>query len=408
MPGVISMILAGGEGTRLSPLTKTRSKPAVPFAGQYRLIDFALNNFVNSDLLKIFILTQFKSQSLNIHLRRAWHLSGITDRFIDPIPTQMRMGKRWYEGTADAIYQNMQIIQEHDPEHVCVFGSDHIYKMDVRQMVDLHKKRNAKCTVAAIKVPIDEASSFGVIVVDEDWKMIGFSEKPPQPKPVPGDPQHALVSMGNYVFDAQALYQELERDAKLEHSDHDFGKDIIPHLCDRGEVLMYDFSRNQIPNDMGNQMYWRDVGTIDSYWKANMELLIKEPQLDLYNNQWPMRTYHPAMPPAQIRACRAGQQSVVRNSAISAGSEIFGATIDHAVLGYDVEVQSGAEIFESVLIGSCHIGKNAVINRCVLDKHVYVADGVKIGVDPERDMQRGFTISADGITVVPKDTDVLE
>lgn len=408
MPGVISMILAGGEGTRLYPLTRSRSKPAVPFAGQYRLIDFALNNFVNSDFLKIFILTQFKSQSLNIHLRQAWHVSGITDRFIDAIPAQMRMGKRWYEGTADAIFQNIRLVQEHSPDQVCVFGSDHIYKMDVRQMVDLHKKRHAKCTVAAIKVPIDEATEFGVIEIDEEWNMIGFEEKPENPKCVPGEPEFALVSMGNYVFDANALYSELERDAALQNSSHDFGKDIIPYLCQQGEVFVYDFSRNNIPNDVGNQMYWRDVGTIDSYWQTNMELVSKQPEFDMYNDQWPLRTFHPPLPPALIRACRNGKESVIRNCAISGGCEIFGATIDHSVLGYDCEICSGAEVFESVLLGKNHIGKNAVINKCVLDKHVYVADGVRIGVDPELDRLRGFTISANGVTVVPKNTDVLE
>jgi glucose-1-phosphate adenylyltransferase len=408
MPGVISMILAGGEGTRLFPLTRSRSKPAVPFAGQYRLIDFALNNFVNSDFLKIFILTQFKSQSLNIHLRQAWHVSGITDRFIDPIPAQMRMGKRWYEGTADAIYQNLRLIQEHRPDNVCIFGSDHIYKMDIRQMVDLHKKKQAKCTVAAIKVPIHEASEFGVIEIDEDWNMVSFEEKPSHPKAIPGEPDFALVSMGNYVFEANALYSELERDATTQLSHHDFGKDIIPYLCQKGEVFVYDFSRNEIPNDVGNQMFWRDVGTIDSYWQANMELLTKEPEFDLYNNQWPFRTYHPPLPPALIRACRNGKESVIRNCAISAGCEVFGATIDHSVLGFDCEIRSGAEIFESVLMGDNHIGKNVVLNKCVLDKHVYVADGVIIGADPELDRLRGFTISANGVTVVPQNTDVIE
>lgn len=408
MPGVISLILAGGEGTRLFPLTRSRSKPAVPFAGQYRLIDFALNNFVNSDYLKIFILTQFKSQSLNIHLRQAWHLSGITDRFIDPIPAQMRMGRRWYEGTADAIFQNMRLIQEHDPDQVCVFGSDHIYKMDIRQMVEMHKKRKAKCSVAAIKVPIEEASSFGVIEVDDNWRMTGFSEKPTSPRSIPGEPDFALVSMGNYVFEASSLYQELERDSQVSDSHHDFGKDIIPAMCDRGEVFVYDFSRNHIANDKGNLMYWRDVGTIDSYWQANMELLIKAPELDLYNHKWPMRTYHPAMPPAQVRACAIGKESIVKNSAMSAGSEIFGTSLDHSVLGFDVVIQSGAEVFESVLMGNNRIGRDVVLNRCVLDKQVNVADGVKIGINHEHDRKRGFTISPGGITVVSQGTQVLE
>ncbi|WP_334313349.1 sugar phosphate nucleotidyltransferase [Psychrosphaera algicola] len=221
-------------------------------------------------------------------------------------------------------------------------------------------------------------------------------------------PDFALVSMGNYVFAAKALYSELERDAAKQKSHHDFGKDIIPHLCDEGEVFVYDFSRNVIPNDVGNQMYWRDVGTIDSYWQTNMELLAKEPEFDLFNNQWPFRTYHPSLPPALIRACRNGKESVIRNCAISAGTEVYGATIDHSVLGYDCKVRSGAEIYESVLMGDNNIGKNVVLNKCVIDKHVRVADGVTIGADPEQDRQRGFTISANGVTVVPQNTDVLE
>lgn len=408
MAGVISIILAGGEGTRLFPLTRGRSKPAVPFAGQYRIIDFALNNFVNSDLLKIYILTQFKSQSLNIHLRQAWHMSGITDRFIDPIPAQMRMGKRWYEGTADAIYQNMRFIQTHQPDHVCVFGSDHIYKMDIRQMVELHKKRNAKCTVAAIKVPIHEASQFGVIEINDNWEMVGFEEKPSVPKSLPHEPEYALVSMGNYVFAAETLYQVLNEDANKTKTSHDFGKDIIPELCAQGDVIVYDFSRNQIEGDQGNQMYWRDVGTIDSYWQANMELLIKEPELDMYNHRWPMRTYHPPIPPAQIRASRNGKESVVRNCAISSGCEVFGATIDHSVLGYDVKVRVNAEIFDSVLMGNNLIGKGTKLKKCVLDKHVTVADDVTIGLDKTQDLARGFTISPNGVTVVPHGTKVLE
>lgn len=408
MSGVISMILAGGEGTRLYPLTRSRTKPAVPFAGQYRLIDFALNNFVNSDLLKIYILTQFKSQSLNIHLRQAWHMSGITDRFIDPIPAQMRMGKRWYEGTADAIYQNMRFIQLHEPEHVCVFGSDHIYKMDVRQMVEFHKKREAKCTVAAIKVPIAEASSFGVIEVDQDWRMVNFEEKPEAPKAIPGDPEHALVSMGNYVFEAEALYRELESDAEDNNSYHDFGRDIIPSMCRKNEVFVYDFSRNHIKNDNGNLMYWRDVGTIDSYWQANMELLVKEPEIDMYNPKWPMRTYHPPLPPAQIRSSRDGRESVIKNCAIAAGCEIFGATIDHSVLGYNVKVKVNAEIHESVLMGNNFVGRGVVLRKCVIDKNVEIADDIEIGVDQELDRRRGFTISEGGITVIPQGSKVVE
>ncbi|MGC9491344.1 sugar phosphate nucleotidyltransferase, partial [Vibrio genomosp. F10] len=244
MAGVLGMILAGGEGSRLRPLTESRSKPAVPFGGSYRLIDFALNNFVNADLMRIYVLTQFKSQSLFHHMKKGWNISGITDRFIDPIPAQMRTGKRWYEGTADAIYQNLNFMQLAEPDQVCIFGSDHIYKMDIRQMLDFHKQKEAALTVSALRMPLAEASQFGVIEVDTEGRMVGFQEKPANPKAIPGDPENALVSMGNYIFEAQNLYAELIEDADKEGSSHDFGNDIIPNMYPRGDVFVYDFSTN--------------------------------------------------------------------------------------------------------------------------------------------------------------------
>ncbi|MGL5469504.1 MAG: sugar phosphate nucleotidyltransferase, partial [Shewanella sp.] len=251
MAGVLGMILAGGEGSRLKPLTETRTKPAVPFGGSYRLIDFALNNFVNADLMRIYVLTQFKSQSLYIHMKKGWNLSGITDRFIDIIPAQMRDGKRWYEGTADAIYQNLRFVEIVSPDQVCIFGSDHIYKMDIRQMLDFHRRMGAELTVSALRMPISQASQFGVIEVDQNGKMIGFEEKPSQPKSIPGEPEWALVSMGNYIFEADTLSKELRDDAEDPHSSHDFGKDIIPKMFPRGQVYVYDFTTNKIKGEKG-------------------------------------------------------------------------------------------------------------------------------------------------------------
>ncbi|EWH10024.1 glucose-1-phosphate adenylyltransferase [Catenovulum agarivorans DS-2] len=406
MAGILSMILAGGAGTRLFPLTETRTKPAVPFAGQYRLVDFVLNNFVNSDLLKIYVLTQFKSQSLNIHLRQAWHFSGLTDHFIDPIPAQMRMGKRWYEGTADAIYQNLRLIEIHDPDLVVIFGSDHIYKMNVRQMTDFHKNKQADLTVAAIRVPIEEAHQFGVMEIDEEGRLIGFEEKPAKPKSLPGNPDVALISMGNYTFDPDVLYRVLKEDAQDPNSSHDFGKNIIPNLMAEGNVYVYDFANNHIPGERGDPFYWRDVGTIDSYWQASMDLLDSDSALDLYNPKWPMRTYHPTVPAAQIYSCSKGEANQITDSSIASGCIVEGATVKKSVLGFEVIVQPNVAITESVIMGSNVIGEGCTIHRAILDKNVEVAPGTTIGVDHDLDEKRGFTISAGGIVTVPKGTKV--
>jgi len=399
MAGILALILAGGEGTRLSPLTSNRTKPSVPFGGSYRLIDFALNNFVNSDILKIYILTQFKSQSLNIHLRQAWHLSGITDRFIDPLPAQMRVGKRWYEGTADAIYQNYRFIEIHEPDEVCIFGSDHIYKMDVRQMVDYHRKKKAVLTVSAIKVPVQEATEFGVIEIDTDGRMIGFEEKPEHPKSIPGDPEHALVSMGNYVFDPQTLIDRLKQDAANPASSHDFGKDIIPLMYPNEPVYIYDFSDNDIPGETSH-CYWRDVGSIDAYWNAHMDLLRDDPPFTLYNRKWPLHTYYPPLPPATFKDIDS-QRSRVHDSLISAGCFILGSAITHSVLGFRCHVRPGTTISESVLLGNSKIGEGCRIHKTIIDKQVTIAPGTVIGENLEQDRKR-FTVSDEGIVVIPK------
>ena len=403
MAKVLSMILAGGEGSRLYPLTQSRTKPSVPFGGSYRLVDFALNNFVNSDLLRIYVLTQFKSQSLNQHLAQAWELNNITDTFIDAIPAQMRMGKHWYSGTADAIYQNIQFIQSDEAELVCIFGSDHIYKMDIRQKIAYHQEKGAVLTVSAIRLPKEQAYHFGIIEVDTEGRMIGFDEKPAvkDAKTIPGDPDHVLASMGNYVFDSKALQAELIRDAAVEDSSHDFGKDIIPHLYPQGKVFVYNFTTNTLPGEDHNA-YWRDVGTIESYWEANMDLIKSTPPISLYNRKWPMHTYYPALPPANFRNGDSDTSVChIRKCLISDGCLITGALIKKSVLGFKCIVGKDTEIHESVLLGDSTIGKNCKILKTIIDKDVKIADNVQIGVNLEEDKRR-FTVSEEGIVVIPK------
>ncbi|MGX9418337.1 glucose-1-phosphate adenylyltransferase [Vibrio sp. RC27] len=403
MAGVLCMILAGGEGSRLRPLTESRTKPAVPFGGSYRLIDFALNNFVNADLMRIYILTQFKSQSLNVHLRKGWNVSGITDRFIDVIPAQMRDGKRWYEGTADAIYQNIRFVESASPEHVCIFGSDHVYKMDVRQMLDFHKRVDAKLTVSAIRMPLSEATSFGVIEVDNEGRMIGFEEKPEQPKSIPGEPEWALVSMGNYIFEADTLSKELRVDAELESSSHDFGKDIIPKLYPDGGVFVYDYSTNKIKGEP-ESTYWRDVGTIESYWAAHMDLLEQDPQFSLYNRNWPLHTFYPPLPPATFIDAQERKVKIT-DSLVAGGSYLQGAKVYKSVLGFRTNVGAGSYISESIILGDVKIGASCTIKRAIIDKDVEIAPGTVIGEDIELDRQR-FHVSDSGIVVIAKGTKI--
>ena len=403
MSGIISMVLAGGEGTRLFPFTSLRAKPAVPFGGSYRIIDFVLNNFVNSDLLQIFVLTQFKSHSLMKHLSQAWRISGLTGHFIDPIPAQMRTGKHWYKGTADAIYQNINLIESQDPEIVCVFGGDHVYKMEVRQMIDYHVDKGAELTVAAIPVPVEQAYKFGVIEVDEMGKMIGFEEKPKEnPKTIPHRPTHVLASMGNYVFDADALVNYLQIDAEDDNSMHDFGHNIIPMLVPGGNVYVYDFSTNEIRGEPETSKgYWRDVGTIDSYYEANMDLISVTPPFDLYNRYWPLRSYHPPVPPVKFVHDYENRTGHAINSAVSAGCILSGSVVNQSILGYRVHVHSHSRIDQCVLMGNTDIGKGCRIKRAIFDQEVTVADDTVIGEDPVHDRER-FHISEGGIVVIPK------
>ena len=399
MSGVLAVVLAGGEGSRLLPLTISRSKPAVPYGGSYRLIDFVLNNLVNSNIIKIYVLTQFKSQSLYMHLKKGWNVSGIPGCFIEPIPAQMRMGKRWYDGTADSVYQNISFIQEVQPACICVFGSDHIYKMDVTQMLDFHKSKGGVLTVSAIRVPKEAAHRFGVIEVDQDGMMVGFEEKPQNPKTIPGDPGHCLVSMGNYIFNAETLYQEIAADAENPYSSHDFGKDIIPDLFPRDRVYVYDFLTNRIPGETGDN-YWRDVGDLDTYWQSHMDILSDTPPFSLYNPMWPLHTNYPPLPPVKFNDTPKKGITISR-SLISAGSEVTESLISRSVLGFECRISAGCTINDSVLLGETKIGEGCRLSRCIIDKDVEIAPGTILGEDPEKDRDR-YSTSRNGIIVIPK------
>ena len=409
MSNVLTMIMAGGEGSRLKPLTSDRTKPAVPFGGNYRIIDFVLSNFVNSGFMKIFVLTQFKSHSLLQHMREGWRVSsGIVKQFIDPVPAQMRIGKKWYEGTADAIFQNMNLIYDEDPDQVCIFGGDHIYRMDVRQMLKFHSKRQAVLTVAAIRVPIQDAHHFGIIEVDEEWRMTGFVEKPENaPKTIPGNPDYVLASMGNYIFERGPLVDELKKDAKEKNSDHDFGKNILPKMFPAGNVFVYDFSQNYIPGiEEEEKGYWKDVGTLDTYWEANMDLVGVQPHFNLYNNKWPVLTYIPPLPPAKFVHFSDLRTGHAINSMISSGAIISGALVENSVVGYNVRIHSFAHVEHSVIMNNVSIGRGAKIRKTIIDKHVQIASEVQIGYDLEADKKR-FEVTENGVVVIPKGAEVV-
>lgn len=401
MSSVLSMILAGGQGSRLAPLTSMRAKPAVPFGGQYRIIDFVLSNFVNSDLHQIYLITQFKSHSLSKHIQRCWRIAGLSDKFIDTLPAQMNTGNDWYQGTADAIYQNMHHIESHNPDHVCVFGGDHIYTMDVRDMIQQHEQNEADLTVAAIPVPVDQAYHFGIIQVDETGRMIGFEEKPTKNvKTIPGNPGYVLASMGNYVFAKDCLLEELVDNSNNSESHHDFGKDIIPSLYPRAKVMVYDFSKNVTPGGTNNG-YWRDVGNIDSYWEANMDLLSTNPPIDLYNMKWPINTYIPPYPPALIAFERDTREGQINNSMVGVGSVLNDSTMNNSILGYNVEIGRHAIVEESVIMPNVKIGEGAIVRKAIIDKRVEIAPGTQIGVNLDED-RKHFKVTESGIVVIPR------
>jgi glucose-1-phosphate adenylyltransferase len=399
---VVSFVLAGGKGTRLYPLTKERAKPAVPFGGQYRIVDFVLSNLVNSGIYSIYVLIQFKSQSLLQHLRDGWEFSGILkNHFIIPVPAQMRTpGETWYRGTADAIFQNINLIEQSDPHLVAVFGADHIYRMNVRDMVEFHDGRRAQATVAAIPVPRSLAAEFGVIEVAPDGRVIRFHEKNPDAPSMPGNPDMVYASMGNYVFSMKPLVEYLHQDAEDEDSSHDFGRDILPKWVDRGEVYAYDFQTNKIPGDpMGAPVYWRDVGTIEAYFEANMDLRAVSPLLNLYNRQWPLRTAGYDDPPAKTTFDDEGRRGQAIDSVVSSGSILSGGMVRNSVLGRGVRVHTGATVDDCVVFDNCDIGRQSKLRRCILDKNTRIPDGSVIGYDIVEDAKH-YHVTEGGIVVI--------
>ncbi len=399
------MILAGGEGKRLYPLTKDRAKPAVPFGGRYRIIDFVLNNFINSGFFKIKVLTQYKSDSLNKHITRGWALSPFLNQYVDLAPAQMRTGSDWYRGTADAIYQNVFHITDEDPDYVCIFGGDHIYKMDVSQMLDYHKEKNADLTISAIPIPIEEAHEFGIIEVDDDWKLINFVEKPQTaPKSIPGNPNMCLASMGNYIFNKDSLLKALEEDEKIENSNHDFGKNVIPMMLNEGKrIYVYNFNDNAFPGMSDRERgYWMDVGSIDAYWQANMDLLDYDPELNLYSQAWPLRTFNYNYPPAKFIWEEGERVGMATNSMVSEGCVVSGGGLSRCVLSPKVKVNSFSQISESILMENVEIGRHSRIKKAIIDKNVIVPANTRIGFNKEEDIKRGFHVSPNGVTVVPK------
>ncbi len=399
------MILAGGEGKRLYPLTRDRAKPAVPFGGRYRIIDFVINNFINSGFFKLKILTQYKSDSLNKHIVRTWPLSPIINQYVDLVPAQMRIDGNWYKGTADAVFQNIHHILAEDSSYIAVFGGDHVYKMNVAEMHDFHVKNNADLTISAIPIPIEQASEYGIMEVDENWHLTNFVEKPTtKPKHIPGDETKCLASMGNYIFNRNKLIEELRIDADIQTSNHDFGKNIIPKMLSQGDrIFVYDFSKNEFPGmEESERGYWRDVGTIDAYWQANMDLLAYDPEFNLYTKKWPIRTFNYNYPPAKFIWEELERRGMATNSLVSEGCVISGGTLSRCILSPKVRINSFSSVVDSIIMENVNVGRHSHIQKAIIDKNVDIPPYTKIGFDREEDEARGFYVSSGGVTVVPK------
>jgi len=400
---VLGMVLAGGEGKRLWPLTADRAKPAVPFGGIYRLIDFVLSNLVNSELHRIVVLTQYKSHSLNRHVSTNWRMSSLMGDYVTPVPAQQRLGPKWFAGSADAIYQSLNLVYDENPSHVVVFGADHVYRMDARQMIDQHIASGAGVTVAALRAPRDQSESFGVISTADGRTIDQFLEKPVDPPGLPDDPDLILASMGNYVFTTSVLLDAVKRDAFNEESNHDLGGDVIPALVDAGDAQVYDFNTNVVPGatprDAG---YWRDVGSIDAFHDAHMDLVSTWPVFDLYNRQWPILNTSASLPPAKFVHGEPGRTGSAIESLVSPGCIVSGGIVRRSVLSPGVHVHSRSEIDECVIFHGVDIGRGSVLRRAIIDKGVFVPPGTTIGVDHAADRARGFHVSDGGVVVLGK------
>jgi glucose-1-phosphate adenylyltransferase len=408
VPKTVGMVLAGGKGSRLHPLTLRRTKPAVPFGAKYRIIDFALNNMINSGIFGMYVLTQFKAQSLTEHIQRNWRFGTFfQDYFITLAPAQMylyeELGAEWYRGTADAIYQNIHLIENSGAELVAIFSGDHIYKQDISHMIAYHLENGADVTIAAYPTPVEEGNRFGILQIDANWRITEFQEKPANPNPIPGRETHCLASMGNYIFSRAKLIELLNHDAHTVESDHDFGKNLLPMALAEGAKLMaYDFARNPIPGQEGPNTYWRDVGTLDSYWEANMDLVAVQPEFDLFNEVWPLRTSTEYSPPAKFVHEDGDRRGQALNSILAGGVIISGSTVRESVLARRTRVHSWSSVERSVLFDNVEIGRHCTIRNAIIDKNVNVPDGTQIGVNLDEDRARGFSVTERGVVAVPK------
>jgi glucose-1-phosphate adenylyltransferase len=400
MKDVLAVVLAGGKGSRLEPLTRDRAKPAVPFGGIYRIIDFTLSNCLNSGIRKILVLTQYKAMSLARHVTNGWRhlLCRELGEFIDVVPPQQRIDEQWYQGTADAVYQNIYTLEQERPKYVVILAGDHIYKMDYSKMVAYHAETGADLTVGALRVTPEEAQSFGVMQIDENRRIIGFEEKVANPKTIPGDPEHCLASMGIYVFNAPFLFDQLCHDATLPDSDHDFGRNIIPSIINSHKVMSFPFHDENSKQDA----YWKDVGTLDAYYEANIELTAVDPLLNLYDYHWPVRTDQPNLPPPKfVFDENSGRRGEAHDSIIAAGTIIAGGKVSRSILGPKCRVEERAEVTDAILFSGVHIGKGAIIRRAIIDKNVYIPDGAQVGVNVDDDRRRGFEVTEKGVVVIP-------
>ncbi|MDZ7618314.1 MAG: glucose-1-phosphate adenylyltransferase [Patescibacteria group bacterium] len=403
MNDVLAVILAGGKGSRLEPLTRDRAKPAVPFGGAYRIIDFTLSNCINSGIRKILVLTQYKAMSLDRHVNLGWRgfLCRELGEFVDMVPPQQRIDEHWYQGTADAVYQNIYTIEKEQPQYVVILSGDHIYKMDYSKLLEAHIESRADVTVGALREKREQCTQFGVMQVASDYRIVGFEEKPADPKPIPNDPDHALASMGVYVFTARFLFEHLCLDATQRMSTHDFGRDMIPAIINTARVFAYTF----MDENRKREAYWRDVGTVDAYYEANMDLVAVDPLLNLYDQRWPIRTYMPNLPPPKFVFGEEGEgarRGEAVDSIVCVGSIVSGGQVGRSVLGAQVRINSYAQVADSILFDRVNVGRYAKIRRAIIDKDVCIPAGAEIGYDKNLDRQRGFTVTESGLTIIAK------